>query len=136
MMNLNHRKEEKKLQKINQLKHEGHKRENKDIVAAFARQMKQKTGDSAYIDHVNTKENQMQHEFYTPYLWDNWLVDIGTGKDLNEYVINGKQIPYHLIDILDAGADYNLHLFQISPATCSKMELSPLLLQSTFVFYF
>ena len=39
-------------------------------------------------------------------------MNIGTGKDLNEYVINGKQIPYHLIDILDAGADYNLHLFQ------------------------
>jgi len=39
-------------------------------------------------------------------------MNIGTGKDLNEYVINGKQIPYHLIDILAAGSDYNLHLFQ------------------------
>jgi tRNA dimethylallyltransferase len=39
-------------------------------------------------------------------------MNIGTGKDLDEYVINGKKIPYHLIDILDAGAEYNLHLFQ------------------------
>ena len=24
---------------------------------------------------------------------------LGTGKDLNEYIVNGKLIPYHLIDI-------------------------------------
>jgi tRNA dimethylallyltransferase len=28
-------------------------------------------------------------------------LDIGTGKDLNEYVIKGKQIPYHLIDVCE-----------------------------------
>ena len=28
-------------------------------------------------------------------------MDIGTGKDLDEYIVNNKQIPYHLIDILD-----------------------------------
>ena len=39
-------------------------------------------------------------------------MNIGTGKDLNEYVVKEKKIPYHLIDILDAGAEYNLHLFQ------------------------
>ena len=33
---------------------------------------------------------------------------IGTGKDLADYTINGKQIPYHLIDICDAGKKYNL----------------------------
>jgi len=37
---------------------------------------------------------------------------IGTGKDLQEYVVNGKTIPYHLIDILDAGEKYNVHQFQ------------------------
>ena len=37
-------------------------------------------------------------------------MDIGTGKDLDDYVINGRQIPYHLIDICDAGTKY--HLFQ------------------------
>ena len=30
-------------------------------------------------------------------------MDIGTGKDLDEYTIDGTPIPYHLIDILDAG---------------------------------
>ena len=28
-------------------------------------------------------------------------MDIGTGKDLEEYCINGNNIPYHLINILD-----------------------------------
>ena len=33
-------------------------------------------------------------------------MDIGTGKDIGEYTINGKQIPYHLIDIKDAGYNF------------------------------
>lgn len=39
-------------------------------------------------------------------------MDIGTGKDLADYVVNGKQIPYHLIDICDAGEKYNLFEYQ------------------------
>lgn len=39
-------------------------------------------------------------------------MDIGTGKDLSEYIIEGKAIPYHLIDILEAGQQYNVHAFQ------------------------
>ena len=39
-------------------------------------------------------------------------MDIGTGKDLSEYHVDGKQIPYHLIDIEDAGQKYNLFRFQ------------------------
>ena len=35
-------------------------------------------------------------------------MNIGTGKDLSEYSIDGVQIPYHLIDIVDAGYRYNL----------------------------
>ena len=27
-------------------------------------------------------------------------MDIGTGKDLADYIVNGKQVPYHLIDIV------------------------------------
>jgi len=34
---------------------------------------------------------------------------LGTGKDLNEYVIDGKPIPYHLIDIVDAGYKYSIY---------------------------
>jgi len=39
-------------------------------------------------------------------------MSIGTGKDLKEYVIDGKQIPYHLIDIRDPGEKYNIFEFQ------------------------
>lgn len=39
-------------------------------------------------------------------------MDIGTGKDLSEYIINGKSVPYHLIDIAGAGDKYNVFCFQ------------------------
>lgn len=39
-------------------------------------------------------------------------MNIGTGKDLNEYVINGKQIPYHLIDMVEPGYKYSLFEYQ------------------------
>lgn len=39
-------------------------------------------------------------------------MDIGTGKDLSDYTINGKEIPYHLIDIREAGDKYNIFEYQ------------------------
>lgn len=39
-------------------------------------------------------------------------MDLGTGKDLADYTVNGKQIPYHLIDIRDAGEKYNIFEYQ------------------------
>ncbi|MFO0356340.1 MAG: tRNA (adenosine(37)-N6)-dimethylallyltransferase MiaA [Sphingobacteriaceae bacterium] len=33
---------------------------------------------------------------------------IGAGKDLNEYIVNGKQIPYHLIDIWETDKQFYL----------------------------
>jgi tRNA dimethylallyltransferase len=39
-------------------------------------------------------------------------MNIGTGKDLEEYRIDNQDIPYHLIDILDAGEQYHIKLFQ------------------------
>ena len=36
-------------------------------------------------------------------------MDIGTGKDLNDYKINGKNIPYHLIDIVTPKEEYNVY---------------------------
>lgn len=39
-------------------------------------------------------------------------MDIGTGKDLADYVVNGKVIPYHLIDICDPGYKYNVFEYQ------------------------
>ncbi len=40
------------------------------------------------------------------------LMDIGTGKDLKEYFIGGKKIPYHLIDIAEAGEKYNVFQYK------------------------
>ena len=39
-------------------------------------------------------------------------MDVGTGKDLADYVVDGKKIPYHLIDIAEAGTKYNLYQYQ------------------------
>lgn len=39
-------------------------------------------------------------------------MDLGTGKDLEEYQIDGINVPYHLIDIADAGYQYNVFEFQ------------------------
>lgn len=39
-------------------------------------------------------------------------MDLGTGKDLDDYIVEGKQITYHLIDIVDAGYKYNVYEYQ------------------------
>ena len=39
-------------------------------------------------------------------------MDIGTGKDLADYIVDGRQIPYHLIDICEPGTKYNLFEYQ------------------------
>ena len=39
-------------------------------------------------------------------------MDIGTGKDLADYTVGGRQIPYHLIDIAEPGTKYNLFQYQ------------------------
>lgn len=39
-------------------------------------------------------------------------MDIGTGKDYADYVVNGKKIPFHLLDIRDPGYKYNVFEFQ------------------------
>lgn len=39
-------------------------------------------------------------------------MDIGTGKDLEEYVHDGRPVPYHLIDIAEPGTHYNIYEYQ------------------------
>ena len=39
-------------------------------------------------------------------------MDLGTGKDLADYCVNGRQIPYHLIDIATPGYKYNVFEYQ------------------------
>ena len=39
-------------------------------------------------------------------------MDLGTGKDLADYTVDGQQIPYHLIDIVEPGYKYNVFEYQ------------------------
>lgn len=40
-------------------------------------------------------------------------MDIGTGKDLDDYKLSGIQVPYHLIDVIEPSDEFNLFEFQI-----------------------
>ena len=39
-------------------------------------------------------------------------MDLGTGKDLVDYVVDGHEVPYHLIDIVEPGYKYNVFEYQ------------------------
>lgn len=39
-------------------------------------------------------------------------MDLGTGKDLEDYTVKGVRIPYHLIDIVEPGTKYNVFEYQ------------------------
>ena len=39
-------------------------------------------------------------------------MDIGTGKDLDDYLVDGTPVPYHLINIHDPGHEYNVFEYQ------------------------
>jgi tRNA dimethylallyltransferase len=39
-------------------------------------------------------------------------MDIGTGKDLSDYAVDGRGVPVHLVDIVDAGYRYNVYEYQ------------------------
>ena len=58
-------------------------------------------------------------------------MDIGTGKDLGDYTVNGKSIPYHLIDIREAGDKYNIfeyqHDFHNAYTNINNRKLTPIL---------
>ena len=39
-------------------------------------------------------------------------MDLGTGKDLADYAVEGREVPYHLIDIVEPGTKYNVFEYQ------------------------
>ena len=39
-------------------------------------------------------------------------MDLGTGKDYEDYLVEGRKLPYHLVDILEPGSEYNVFEFQ------------------------
>jgi tRNA dimethylallyltransferase len=45
-------------------------------------------------------------------------MDIGTGKDLSDYVVDGVRVPFHLIDIVDPDHEFSVFEFQRSFADC------------------
>lgn len=45
-------------------------------------------------------------------------MDIGTGKDLGDYTVEGRSVPYHLIDICEPGTKYNLFRYQQDFLNC------------------
>ena len=39
-------------------------------------------------------------------------MDLGTGKDLEDYTVEGRPVPYHLLDIVEPGYKYNVFEYQ------------------------
>jgi len=38
-------------------------------------------------------------------------MDIGTGKDIDDYTVGGKTVPFHLIDVIEPDKEFNLFMF-------------------------
>lgn len=47
-------------------------------------------------------------------------MDLGAGKDLKEFIVDGKQIPHHLIDIVDPDHEFNVFEYQKRFYRCFK----------------
>jgi tRNA dimethylallyltransferase len=39
-------------------------------------------------------------------------MNLGAGKDYSDYEVQGRKVPYHLIDILEPGSQYNVYEYQ------------------------
>lgn len=51
-------------------------------------------------------------------------MDLGTGKDYQDYIVHDQRIPYHLIDIREPGYKYNVYEFQEDFVLAFKQILS------------
>lgn len=71
---------------------------------ALARELNRLRGVNASEDSVNAGAEILSGDSRQVYRG----MDIGTGKDLSEY----EEIPYHLIDIVDAGTKFDLYQYQ------------------------
>ena len=62
-------------------------------------------------------------------------MNIGTGKDLKDYIVEGNQISFHLIDIIEPSEEFNLFLFKqffnISFESITKKNQVPFLVGGT-----
>ena len=71
---------------------------------ALARELNRLRGVNASVGSVNAGAEILSGDSRQVYRG----MDIGTGKDLSEY----EEIPYHLIDIVDAGTKFDLYQYQ------------------------
>lgn len=71
---------------------------------ALARELNRLRGGNASEGSVNAGAEILSGDSRQVYRG----MDIGTGKDLSEY----EEIPYHLIDIVDAGTKFDLYQYQ------------------------
>jgi len=39
-------------------------------------------------------------------------MNLGTGKDYGDFTVDGKQVPFHLVDIVDPGVEYSVYDYQ------------------------
>lgn len=66
------------------------------------------------------------------------FMDIGTGKDINDYQINDTSIPYHIIDVAHPNDDFNLfkfkELFDIAFNDIKQKNKLPFLVGGTGLF--
>jgi len=67
------------------------------------------SGKTRLAAHLALENNGAVLSFDSRQVYKN--LDIGTGKDLNEFSINGKEIPYYLIDCCDINANFHSYEF-------------------------
>ncbi len=62
-------------------------------------------------------------------------MDIGTGKDYDDYEVNGRKVPFYLIDIVDPSEEYNLFRYKKDFIECHssilKRKKTPFLVGGT-----
>jgi tRNA dimethylallyltransferase len=68
------------------------------------------TGKTAFAAHLASKLNGEIISADSRQVYRG--MDLATGKDIKDYLVNNKIIPYHLVDIIDPGYEYNVFEFQ------------------------
>ncbi len=68
------------------------------------------TGKTAFAAHLASKLNGEIISADSRQVYRG--MDLATGKDIRDYVVNDQSIPYHLVDIVDPGYEYNVFEFQ------------------------
>jgi len=81
--------------------------ENRDLIVILGATATGKTELAARLAHILGSEiiSADSRQVYRG-------MDLGTGKDYEDYIVEGDKVPYHLIDIVDPGYKYSVFEFQ------------------------